>query len=201
MSTIDGYWLSFGTPTVAKGRSVRFVVFLQPSGGVLIGCARNRKSFMHMVAGFDVSETSTNYSRTLAYSYFNVSHANSRYIYLNVLYTYSRVQLFQCVTRVLSVHLFQCVIHVLSCKVTSMCYTRTLGIVISMFFSILKWLHSKKPKLGLTQEFVVDCAYALWVVHTTERLVSLMLLKGFLCDSFIYFIYRMLDEKINRLVM
>ena len=61
MSTIDGYWLSFGTPTVARGRCVRFVVFLQPSGGTLIGCARNRKSFMHMGAGLAYSETSTNY--------------------------------------------------------------------------------------------------------------------------------------------
>ena len=51
--------------------------------------------------------------------------------------------------------------------------------------SSLKWLHSKQPKLGLTQEFVEDCAHALWVVHTTKRLVSLMLLKGFLSDSFI----------------
>ena len=55
-------------------------------------------------------------------------------------------------------------------------------------------LYSKQPKLGLTQEFVVDCAHALWLVHTTKRLVSLMLLKGFLSDSFIYFMYRMLDE-------
>ena len=60
-----------------------------------------------------------------------------------------------------------------------------------MLFVCLKWLYSK---LGLTQEFVVDCAHALWVVHTTKRLVSLMLLKGFLPDSFIYFMYRMLDE-------
>ena len=51
MSTIDDYWLSFGTPTVARGRCARFVVFLQPSGGALIGCARNRKSFMHMGSG------------------------------------------------------------------------------------------------------------------------------------------------------
>ena len=46
----------------------------------------------------------------------------------------------------------------------------------------------------LTQEFVVDCAHALWVVHTTKRLVSLMLLKGFLSDSFIYFMYSIIDE-------
>ena len=52
----------------------------------------------------------------------------------------------------------------------------------------------KQPKLGLTQECVVDCAHALWVVHTTKRLVFLMLLKGFLSDSFIYFMYRMLDD-------
>ena len=62
MSTIDGYWLSFGTPTVARGRCVRFVVFLQPLGGALVGCARNRKSFRHMAPGFASSETSTNYS-------------------------------------------------------------------------------------------------------------------------------------------
>ena len=41
---------------------------------------------------------------------------------------------------------------------------------------------------------MVDCAHALWVVHTTKKLVSVMLLKGFLSDSFIYFMYRMLDE-------
>ena len=90
---------------------------------------------------------SMRYTRTLMYSYFNLLHA------------YSRVQLFQCVTRVLS------------CTVTSMCYTRTLGTVIAMCFSSIKWLHTKQPKLGLTQEFVVDCAHALWVVHTTKRLV------------------------------
>ena len=43
----------------------------------------------------------------------------------------------------------------------------------------IKWLYSKQPKLGLTLEFVVDCAHALWVVHSTKGLVSLMLLKGF----------------------
>ena len=61
-------------------------------------------------------------------------------------------------------------------------------------FSSLKWLYSKQPKLGLTQEFVVDCAHALWVVHLTKGLISLMLLKWFLSDSFIYFMYRMLNE-------
>ena len=49
-------------------------------------------------------------------------------------------------------------------------------------------------KLGLMQEFVVDCAHALWVVHSIKRLVSLMLLKWFLSDSFIYFMYRMFNE-------
>ena len=78
---------------------------------------------------------SMRYTRTLVYSYFNVLHA------------YSRVQLFQCATRVLS------------CTVTSMCYTRTPGTVIAMCFSRIKWLHTKQPKLGLTQEFVVDCAH------------------------------------------
>ena len=62
MSTIDGYWLSFGTHIAARGRCARFVVILLPSGGAVIGCARNRKSFRHMVTGFEVSETSTNYS-------------------------------------------------------------------------------------------------------------------------------------------
>ena len=65
----------------------------------------------------------------------------------------------------------------------------------SLMLSSLKWLYSKQPKLGLTQEFVVDCAHALWVVHSTKRLVCLMLLKWFLSDSFIYFMYRML--KVN----
>ena len=36
---------------------------------------------------------------------------------------------------------------------------------------------------GYTQEFVVDCAHALWVVHSTKRLVTLMLLKLFLSYS------------------
>ena len=63
MSTIDGYWLSFGTPTAARGRCARFVVFLQPSGGALIGCARNRKSFRHMASGINPSETYTYYFR------------------------------------------------------------------------------------------------------------------------------------------
>ena len=56
--------------------------------------------------------------------------------------------------------------------------------------SSLNWLYSK---LGLTQEFVVDCAHALWVVHSNKGL-SLMLLNWFLSDSFIYFMYRMLNE-------
>ena len=50
-----------GLAPVARGRCVRFVVFLQPSGGALIGCARNRKSFRHMAPGLAYSETSTNY--------------------------------------------------------------------------------------------------------------------------------------------
>ena len=54
-------------------------------------------------------------------------------------------------------------------------------------------VYSKQPKLGLTQEFVVDCAHALWVVRSIKRLVSLMLLKLFLSDSFIYFMYRMFN--------
>ena len=63
MSTIDGYWLSFGTPTAARGRCARFLVFLQPLGSALIGCARNRKSFRHMASEFAWSETYINYSR------------------------------------------------------------------------------------------------------------------------------------------
>ena len=35
---------------------------------------------------------------------------------------------------------------------------------------------------------------ALWVVHSTKRLVTLMLLKWFLSYSFIYFMFRMLNE-------
>ena len=57
MSTIDGYWLSFGTSTAARGRCAQFLVFLQPPGSALIGCARNRKSFRHMGAGFARSKT------------------------------------------------------------------------------------------------------------------------------------------------
>ena len=116
------------------------------------------------------------------------------YSYFNALHAYSRVQLFQCVTRVLSCAVIS-MWYTRNLVVTSMCYTRTLGTIIAMCFSSIKWLHTKQPKLGLTQEFVVDCAHALWVVHTTKRRVSLMLLKGFLYDSFIYFMYRMLDEK------
>ena len=55
-------------------------------------------------------------------------------------------------------------------------------------------VYSKQPKLGLTQEFVVDYAHALWVIRSIKRLVSLMLLKWFLSDSFIYFMYRMFNE-------
>ena len=55
-------------------------------------------------------------------------------------------------------------------------------------------VYSKQHKLGLTQEFVVDCVHALWVVRSIKRLVSLMLLKWFLSDSFIYFMYRMFKE-------
>ena len=55
-------------------------------------------------------------------------------------------------------------------------------------------VYSNQPKLGLTQEFVVDCAHALWVVRSIKRLVSLMLLKWFLSDSFIYCMYRMFNE-------
>ena len=47
----------------------------------------------------------------------------------------------------------------------------------------------------------MDCAHALWVVRSIKRLVSLMLLKWFLSDSFIYFMYRMFNENFNRLVV
>ena len=43
----------------------------------------------------------------------------------------------------------------------------------------------------------MDCAHALWVVRSIKTLVSLILLKWFLSDSFIYFMYRMF----NRLVV
>ena len=49
----------------------------------------------------------------------------------------------------------------------------------------LKWLHSKQPKLGVCGGL---CACA---VGGTYNYISLMLLKGFLSDSFIYFMYRM----------
>ena len=76
-------------------------------------------------------------------------------------------------------------------------YSQALGrahaaFVLILVVSSLKWLYSKQPKLGLTQEFVVDCAHVLWVVHSTKGLEYLMLLKGFLSDSFIYFMYRIL---------
>ena len=35
MSTIDGYWLPFGTHTAGRGRCARFLVFQQPPGGAL----------------------------------------------------------------------------------------------------------------------------------------------------------------------
>ena len=47
----------------------------------------------------------------------------------------------------------------------------------------------------------MDCAHALWVVHSIKRLVSLMLMKWFLFDSFIYFMYRMFNEIFNSLVV
>ena len=47
----------------------------------------------------------------------------------------------------------------------------------------------------------MDWAHVLWVVHSTKRLVSLMLLKWFLSDSFIYFMYRMLKKIFNTLIM
>ena len=53
------------------GAAHGFLVFLQPSGGALIGCARNRnrKSFMHMVTGFASSETYSYYLRCLEATY------------------------------------------------------------------------------------------------------------------------------------
>ena len=73
------------------------------------------------------------------------------------------------------------------------CFTSNIIIypILCVYNISLKWLYSK---LVLTQEFVVDCAHALWVVHTTKGLVSLMQLTWFLSDSFIYFMYRMLNE-------
>ena len=49
--------------------------------------------------------------------------------------------------------------------------------VITILFLKSQVVYSKQPKLGLTQEFVVDCAHALWVVRSIKRLVSLMLMK------------------------
>ncbi|KAI0239875.1 hypothetical protein LSAT2_009369 [Lamellibrachia satsuma] len=53
------------------GAAHGFFVFLQPSGGALIGCARNRnrKSFMHMVTGFASSETYSYYLRCIEATY------------------------------------------------------------------------------------------------------------------------------------
>ena len=59
----------------------------------------------------------------------------------------------------------------------------------------LKWLYSKQPKLGLKQEFMVDCAHALWVVHSTKGLVSVA--EMVLSDSFIYFMYMKLNEDLE----
>ena len=61
ISTIDGYWLPFGTPPAAMGRCARFLVFIQPIGGVLVCCARNRKSFRHMGAGIKDSDPNVYY--------------------------------------------------------------------------------------------------------------------------------------------
>ena len=63
MSTIDGYWLSFGTPTTARGRCARFLVFLLPPGSVLVGCTRNRKSFRNMGTGINPSDRIVYYLR------------------------------------------------------------------------------------------------------------------------------------------
>ena len=102
------------------------------------------------------------YTRTLMYSYFNVLYTYSHVqlfqcvtrvlsctvismcytrtlvcSYFNVLHAYSRVKLLQCVTRVLSCAvILMC--YTRSLVVTSMCYTRTFGTVISMCFSSLK---------------------------------------------------------------
>ena len=47
----------------------------------------------------------------------------------------------------------------------------------------------------------MDCVHALWVVHSIKRLVSLMLLKWFLSDSFIYLCIGCLTKFFNRLVV
>ena len=52
MSTIDDSWLYFVPHPVARGRCAR----MQPSGGALIGCARNRKSFRHMDSGVRIEK-------------------------------------------------------------------------------------------------------------------------------------------------
>ena len=54
-------------------------------------------------------------------------------------------------------------------------------------------VYSKQPKLGLTQEFVVDCAHALWVVRSIKTSI-INVAEMVLSDSFIYFMYRMFNE-------
>ena len=60
-------------------------------------------------------------------------------------------------------------------------------------------VYSKQPKLGLTQEFVVDCA--LWVLHSIKRLISLMLLKWFYLIVLFILCIGCLTKMFNRLVM
>ena len=62
-------------------------------------------------------------------------------------------------------------------------------------------VYSKQPKLGLTQEFVVDCAHALWVVRSIKRLVSLMLLKWFYLIVLFILCIGCLTKIFNRLVV
>ena len=83
----------------------------------------------------------------------------------------------------------------IGCSVLSeRCIWKSKSDVLSNLVSSLKSQVVILQTAQLTQEFVVDCAHALWVVHSIKGLVSLMLLKWFLSDSFIYFMYRMLNE-------
>ena len=53
-------------------------------------------------------------------------------------------------------------------SICEMEHSRSLGFGTALKSQVV---YSKQPKLGLTQEFVVDCAHALWVVHSIKRLV------------------------------
>ena len=72
-----------------------------------------------------------------------------------------------------------------------MVYTSLSGRPVSSLKSQV--VYSKQPKLGLTQEFVVDCAHALWVVRSIKTSI-INVAEMVLSDSFICFMYRMFNE-------